>query len=322
MAGVLVVGGLWDGAFDRSLLQAAGAAAPLARSLGVSLMGALIGPNVSAAADAMQCGLEALYIVEGTQFAPYTADAYVRAARAAIEASGASTVVIPHGGVAREWVPQLAARLQAALVMNCCAVSVEDGQLIATKPVNGGSVLAQFDVLGELRIVTVDCGSFECRAPGQTVALTRLEVPVLADAPVKVLSEEVHRDQGGRLKEAKKIVAGGRGIGGPQHWHWIEEVAAVLDASVACSRPVADSGWVPSRHQVGLSGTTVAPDLYIAVGISGAPQHLAGITGAKTVVAINTEAGAEIFKRADWGVVDDYKQVLRGFTERVALLRG
>ena len=143
-----------------------------------------------------------------------------------------------------------------------------------------------------------------------------------ADVQVEVLSEEVQSNQSGRLKEAKKIVAGGRGIGGPEHWHWIEEAAAVLDASVACSRPVADSGWVPSRHQVGLSGTSVAPDLYIAVGISGAPQHLAGITGAKTVVAINTEAGAEIFKRADWGVVDDYKQVLRGFTERVAQLRG
>ena len=322
MAGVLVMGGLCDGAFDRSLLQAATAAAPLASAMGVPLMGALIGPSVSATADAMQCGLEAMYLAEDAQFAPYTADAYVRAARAAIEASGASTVIIPHGGVAREWVPQLAARLQAALVMNCCAVSAEGGQLIATKPVNGGSVLAQFEVLGELRILTIDSGNFEPRPAGQPVTPTRLKVPAQADAQVEVLSEEVQSNQGGRLKEAKKIVAGGRGVGGPEHWHWIEEAAAVLDASVACSRPVADSGWVPSRHQVGLSGTSVAPDLYIAVGISGAPQHLAGITGAKTVVAINTEAGAEIFRRADWGVVDDYKQVLRGFTERVAQLRG
>ncbi len=321
MAGVLVLGGLTDGVFDRSLLQAAGAAAPLASAMGVPLMGALIGPSLSEAAGAMHCGLAALYLAEGTHFAPYTADAYVRAAQAAIETSGASTVVIPHGGVAREWAPILAARLQAALVMNCCAVSVEGGQLLATKPVNGGSVLAQFEVLGDLRIVTVSAGDFEALPPGQAVTPNRLEVGAPPDAPVQVLSEEVQSADGVRLKDAKKIVAGGRGVGGPQHWHRIEETATALGAAVACSRPVADSGWVPSRHQVGLSGTTVTPELYIAVGISGAAQHLAGITGAKTVVAINTEAGAEIFKRADWGVVDDYEQVLKGFNERVAQLR-
>jgi electron transfer flavoprotein alpha subunit len=199
---------------------------------------------------------------------------------------------------------------------------VEDGQLLATKPVNGGSVLAQFEVLGDLRIVTVSAGDFEPLPTGQAVTPSHLEVTALPDAPVQVLSEEVQSAEGVRLKDAKKIVAGGRGVGGPQHWHRIEETAAALGASVACSRPVADSGWVPSRHQVGLSGTTVAPELYIAVGISGAPQHLAGITGAKMVVAINTEAGAEIFKRANWGVVDDYEQVLKGFNERVAQLRG
>ena len=124
------------------------------------------------------------------------------------------------------------------------------------------------------------------------------------------------------LKDAKIVVSGGRGIGGPDNWHYIEEASAALGAAVGCSRPVADSGWVPSSHQVGLSGTSVSPDLYIAVGISGAAQHLAGISAARTVVAINNSAEADIFSRADYGVVGDYREVLPAFIERVKQLRG
>jgi len=322
MAGVLVLGGLGEGAFDRSLLQAAGAAAPLAAALGVPLMGALIGKDAAAAAAAFQCGLAALYLAEGAPYAPYNAPAYVAAAQAAIAASGASIVVVAHGGAAREWVPALAAGLQAGLVMNCCALAIDGEQLVATKPINGGSVLAQFAVRGPLRLVTVRASDFEPLPVGAPVTPLRLDVAAPLDARVEVLSEEVASAAGPRLKDAKLIVAGGRGIGGPQHWHRIEETAALIGAAIGCSRPVADAGWVASSHQVGLSGTTVAPDLYIAVGISGAAQHLAGITAAKTVVAINTEAGADIFKRANWGVVDDYAEVLQGFAERVKQLRG
>jgi electron transfer flavoprotein alpha subunit len=116
-------------------------------------------------------------------------------------------------------------------------------------------------------------------------------------------------------------VAGGRGVGGPENWHYIEEASAALGAAMGCSRPVADSGWVPSSHQVGISGTSVAPDLYIAVGISGAAQHLSGITAARKVVAINNSPDAEIFMRADYGVVGDYREVLPAFVERVKQLR-
>jgi electron transfer flavoprotein alpha subunit len=135
------------------------------------------------------------------------------------------------------------------------------------------------------------------------------------------LDQAAGLDAGPRLKDAKIIVAGGRGVGGKDNWHFIESAAATLGAAVGCSRPVADSGWVPSSHQVGLSGTLVAPDLYVAVGISGAVQHLTGISNAKTVVAINTDREAEIFSRADYGVVGDYKEVLPAFIERIEQLK-
>ena len=321
MAGVLVIGDLGAGGVERALLQAAGAAAPLAAALGVPLVGALIGRDVSAAAADFQCGLAALYLVEGPQYAPYSAPAYIAAAAALIEAVDPGIVVVVHGGAAREWVPALAARWQGGLVMNCCGLAIDATTLIATKPINGGSVLAQFEVVGAPRFVTVRASDFEPLPLGTPVAPQRLAVAAPVDGRVEVLSEEVASSAGPRLKDAKKIIAGGRGIGGPQHWHRIEEAAGLIGAAVACSRPVADSGWVPSSHQVGLSGTTVAPDLYVAIGISGAAQHLAGITAAKTVVAINTEAGADIFKRANWGVVDDYVEVLQGFAERARQLR-
>jgi electron transfer flavoprotein alpha subunit len=116
-------------------------------------------------------------------------------------------------------------------------------------------------------------------------------------------------------------VSGGRGIGGPANWHFIEETAAAIGGAVGCSRPVADSGWVPSSHQVGLSGTSVKPDLYVAVGISGAVQHLAGISNSSTVVAINLDTDADMFTRANYGVVGDFKEVLPGFVERAKQLR-
>ena len=136
--------------------------------------------------------------------------------------------------------------------------------------------------------------------------------------------DEVSGDtgEGLRLQDAKIVVSGGRGLGGPDNWHYIEEAAAQLGAAIGCSRPVVDSGWVNVRHQVGLSGSSVTPDVYIAVGISGAVHHLAGIVAAKTVVAINSDADAQIFLRANFGAVGDFREVLPAFVARLKELRG
>ena len=165
-------------------------------------------------------------------------------------------------------------------------------------------------------------GRFDAHAGddfGQTIAV---DVPVPAPGKVTLIDQvEAAATAGPKLKDAKIIVSGGRGLGGKDNWHFIEETAPALGAAVGCSRPVADSGWVPSSHQVGLSGTCVTPDLYVAVGISGAVQHLAGISAAKTVVAINNDAEADIFTRANYGVVGDCREVLPAFAARVKQLR-
>ncbi len=322
MAGVLVIGALSEGGLSRATLQVAGAAAPLAAALGEPLVGALIGKDLARATDEFQCGLAALYLVEGAHYEPYSADAFMDAAQAVIEASQPTVVLCAQGAPAREWIPRLAARMQAGLVMDCIALAIEDDALMVTKPVNGGGVLARFAVRGTPRFATVRASAFQPRVLEGRAESKRLNVTPPGETRVTVLGEESAAGSGGpRLKDAKIVVSGGRGVGGPDNWHYIEEVSAVLGAAIGCSRPVADSGWIASSHQVGLSGTSVSPDLYIAVGISGAAQHLAGISAAKTVVAINNSADAEIFKRADFGVVDDYREVLPGFVERVKQLR-
>ncbi len=286
-------------------------------------VGALIGRDLERATNEFTCGVSTLYLAQAPHYQPYNAEALIAAARAIIEAASPSVVLFAHGADTRDWVPQLAARIGAGLVMDCTGVATDADSLIVTKPVNGGGVSAEYAIRGH----AAACDAARERVPGCVRRAAReqirLDVPPPPSARVTVLGEQTAPASAGpRLKDAKIVVSGGRGVGGPENWHYIEEASAALGAAVGCSRPVADSGWVPSTHQVGLSGTMVAPDLYIAVGISGAAQHLAGISAARTVVAINNSADADIFFRADYGVVEDYREVLPAFVERVKQLKG
>jgi electron transfer flavoprotein alpha subunit len=161
--------------------------------------------------------------------------------------------------------------------------------------------------------------------PAATSANAKVE-PLPIDIPANervTLIEEIaaQASSGPKLSDAKIVVSGGRGLGSPDNWHYIETAAAAIGGAMGCSRPVADSGWVKSTHQVGLSGSSINAELYLAVGISGAVQHLAGINSSAVVAAINTDAQADIFTRANYGVVGDYKEVLPAFVERVKALR-
>ena len=247
---------------------------------------------------------------------------HVAAAEAAIKACAPTVVLFTHTLATREWVPQLAARLDAGLVMDCTALTIEGDALVATKPVYGGSVLGEFVMRGAPRLATVRLGAFQPQPAASAGEILRIDPPVPGPVRVALMGETTAAVGAGvSLKDAKVVVAGGRGLGAAENWHYIDELAQLLGAAVGCSRPVADSGWVSTSSQVGLSGTCVGADLYIAVGISGAVQHLAGIGAVKTVVAINSDAGAEIFARADLGVVGDYREVLPGFAQRVKALR-
>lgn len=323
MPGVLVFGDVAGGRPTPASLEIATAGAGLAEAYDEPLLGALIGPDLATASEQYRAGFSSLYLVEGRHYHPYTAQTHMAAAEAVIKACSPSVALFTHGLATREWVPRLAARLDTGLVMDCTGLAAEGGDLAVTKPVYGGAVLGEFVVRGTPTMATIRNGVFEPRRaalPGGEVV--RLEVAAPQQEKIAVLEEAAAVAASGlRLQNAKIIVSGGRGVGGPNNWHFIEETAAALGAAIGCSRPVADSGLVPSSCQIGLSGISVKPALYIAVGISGAVQHLAGITAARFVVAINTDTGADIFTRANYGVVGDYREVLPAFIERVKQLQ-
>lgn len=322
MAGILIVGDLAAGQPGSEFFELAGAGAALAQASGEPLIGALIARDDTQVDQDCVPPVQRLYVIRHSEFRHYEAASFVAAARSVLGASSPSIALFAHTLETRDWVPQLAAALDAGLVMDCVALALDGDALIATKPVYGGSVWGEFAVRGLPRLATVRPGVFTPATQGGKPEVVQLTVERIAPNAVTIIDEVAAAASGGvNLKNAKVVVSGGRGIGGAKNWHYIEGAASALNAAVGCSRPVADSGWVPSAYTVGLSGSSVTPDLYIAVGISGAVQHLAGISAAHTVVAINSDADAEIFSRADLGVVGDYKEVLPAFVKRVEQLR-
>jgi electron transfer flavoprotein alpha subunit len=246
-------------------------------------------------------------------------------AERAVRQADPAVVLLGQTLAGRDLAARLAFALETGLVTDCTAVRLEGDRLVATKPVYGGSALAEYVVADSRpQIATLRPRAFEAAQPreGRQAQVVPLELAELESA-VEVLdtAKEV-ATSGPRLKDAKVVVTGGRGLGSPDNWHYIDELAEPLGAAVGATRAVTDAGWVPAGLQVGLTGVTVTPDLYVAVGVSGAVQHIAGCSGARNIVAINRDADANIFKHARYGVVGDWKQILPAFTEKVKELRG
>jgi electron transfer flavoprotein alpha subunit len=323
MPGVIVFGELAGDGLHEASLEALTAGALLSAQLGEPLIGALLGSNARVAGGGFQRGMERVLMCEDEGLRQFDGERFAACAHRLVIQAAARVVLAPHTIQTRDWMPRLAARMDAGLVMDCTAVAADGDALLVTRPIFGGSVLGDFTVRGTSMMATLRSGAF---APAATVvpcAVEAIALPGVSDNGVTVLEEiAVDSGDGVRLQDAKIVVSGGRGVGGPENWHYIEKAAQDLGAAVGCSRPVVDAGWVASHHQVGLSGTSVAPEIYVAVGISGAVHHLAGIAAAHTVVAINTDADAGIFRRADYGAVGDFREVLPAFVTRIRELRG
>ena len=194
-----------------------------------------------------------------------------------------------------------------------------NGRLLATRPTYGGNTEATVVCLGTpavaaLRVQSVDALEPD---PSRTGEATELSVPLEGAARLRTVERVEAATEGVRLEDARVVVSGGRGLGGPEPFAQLDELASLLGGAVGASRAACDAGWAPSSYQVGLTGKTVTPELYFAIGISGASQHLAGCSNARNIVAINKDAGANIFKEARFGVVGDWQKVLPAFVEQL-----
>ncbi|HEY0584128.1 MAG TPA: electron transfer flavoprotein subunit alpha/FixB family protein [Chloroflexota bacterium] len=285
----------------------------------------LAGKNVQGLASSLgQLGVEQVLVAESQKPTPPSPQWLLAAAEAAARQVQPEVILLTHAGGSRDLGAALAYRLDGGIVTDSTALRVEGADLIITKPVFGGSAIAEFAIASTPKVVTLRPRAFEsAEAPtARQAKVEALSVPE-SDGAIEVLEEiREQATTGPRLKDAKVIVSGGRGLGGPDNWKFVEELAQVLGGAVGATRAVTDAGWVPPSLQVGLTGATVAPDLYITIGISGAVQHIAGISGARNVVAINRDADANIFKYARFGVVGDWKQIVPAFTQRLKELRG
>lgn len=249
----------------------------------------------------------------------YTADGFTDALAALIREKQFTIILFPHTYQARDFAPKLATRFERALVSDVTRLRVEDGRIIATRQLFQGKLNAELRPLGEPVFLSLQAGAF---APAAADSLS--VTPLAVSGGARQQPEEKFREaqRAVDLSTAQTIVSVGRGIKEKENLTLIEDLAAALGAEIAASRPICDNGWLPMERQVGSSGQTVAPRLYVAVGLSGAIQHLVGMKGAKTVVAINKDENAPIFEVADYGLCADLFDVLPELTAAIRAARG
>jgi electron transfer flavoprotein alpha subunit len=326
MSGVLLIAEASGEQLAATTAELVAEGSRLAKELGGGPVTVLLaGKNVQGLASSLgQLGAEKVLVAENQRPTPPSPQWLLAAAEQTARQVEPDVILLTHAGGARDLGPSLAYRLDTGIVTDSTALRVDGGALVITKPVFGGSAIAEFSISGTPKVVTLRPRAFES-AESPTAHEAQVEALLVPDEDSRVEVLEEIREQattGPRLKDAKVIISGGRGLGGPENWHFVEELAQILGGAVGATRAVTDAGWVPPSLQVGLTGATVAPDLYITIGISGAVQHIAGISGARNVVAINRDADANIFKYARYGVVGDWKQILPAFTQRLKELRG
>ena len=287
-----------------------------AQQMGGPVTVALAGVNVEGLASELAAAEVAeVLAVEHEALEPYTPDGFVAALAQVVTETRPELVLFPHTYQTRDYAPALAARLGRVLIPDCIGSKVRDGRQVFVRPMFQGKFVA--DVLPEgpaPHFASFQIGAYraDACARGATSAAVRKVAVEIDAAAIRQQPEAPFKEakQAVDLTQAERIVAVGRGIKGQEHLPLAQDLAKALDAELAASRPICDSGWLAMDRQIGSSGQTVAPKLYLAVGISGAIQHLVGMKGARTIVAVNKDADAPIFEVADYGIVGDLFEVV------------
>jgi electron transfer flavoprotein alpha subunit len=314
---ILVIAEQRDGKLNRASWETlaaaqalAGSAADASAPAGGPVKIAILGSSVAALAnDLATAGVAEVLVVEDPALAAYTPDAYTMAIRTIVESVSPTFVLMPHTYQTRDCAPMLAARLRTSLITDVTGISGSGPDATFARPMFQGKLTAQVKPLGGApHIISVQIGAFRADAvqSGSPAPVTAVAVEIDA-AAIRQKAEPPFQEakQSVDLGQAERIVAVGRGIKSQEHIAMAEKLAGAMGAELAASRPICDNGWLPMERQIGSSGQTVAPKLYLALGISGAIQHLVGMKGARTIVAINKDADAPIFEVADYGIVGD-----------------
>ena len=310
-----------NGQIRKPSLEAIGAA----QALGGNVSAALIGADLGALTEqAKTLSVSAIYTASDSRLANYSSRATGRALAEIAKNANADVILVGATGRGKDLAPRVAIRLEAGYVPDVTTFSNEGGEIIATHPVYAGKAQVTVKVSTAKKVYSTRPNLWKAPKDAAASAPSVQSVAVsFADSDFAEQTKELILSQGKLdVAEADIIVSGGRGMRGPENWTLIENLAQAFGAATGASRAVVDAGWRPHSEQVGQTGKTVSPTLYVAVGISGAVQHLAGMSSAKTIVAINKDENAPIFSIVDYGLVGDAFEVLPALTAEINKLRG
>ncbi len=318
--GVFVIAEQSDRAFRKVTFEALSLGKRIAGKLGCDLTVLVPGSGIEdISKELFAYGADRVLAADSTKLEEYMTDAYTNVAAGVIRNEEPEAVILGATTRGREVSARLAARLNGTLAVDCIDVRVEDGNLLATRPMYGGKVHADVILEGTIKFIAIRPNSIEIEKPGGSGDVETIEVDTgntgLLFVEKKLDTEKIE------LTEADVVISGGRGMGSSDY-SILEELAGIMDGAVGASRSAVDEGWRPHCDQVGQAGKVVSPGLYMACGISGAIQHLAGMSSSRTIAAINKDPEAPIFSKADYGIVGDLFEIVPLITEEIRKSKG
>ncbi|MGN6540844.1 MAG: electron transfer flavoprotein subunit alpha/FixB family protein [Ginsengibacter sp.] len=309
-----------DGHIKKSSFESASYGAKLAQDLNASAEGIVLG-NVQDDLPALgKYGLKKIHTVKNDVLNNFDDEVFTHIIAEAAKDTGAKVIIFSNNFNGKSIAPRLSVRLKGGLVTGAVGLPEISHGFIVKKSVFSGKAFANVSIKTEIKIISLNANAYKVSESEGTAEVEELNVQI-PESRVKV--EAVNKVSGEiPLAEAELVVSGGRGLKGPENWGIVTDLAKALGAATSCSRPVSDSDWRPHHEHVGQTGLTIAPNLYFAIGISGAIQHLAGVNRSKTIVVINKDPEAPFFKAADYGIVGDAFEVVPKITEAVKKLKG
>lgn len=309
-----------DGHIKKTSLEALSYGAALAKQTGVPAEGILLGTVTDDLPSLGRHGIKKIHQVPQETLNQLDAEQYVRIITSIVENNKATVLVLSHTNTGRAIAPGLSVKLKAGLVTGATALPDTTNGFLVKKNVFSGKAFCTVSIKTGIKIISLNPNSFPVSNNEGTAEIVKEDITVSAS---RILIKSTSKASGEiPLTEAEIVISGGRGMKGPENWAPIEELARLLHGATACSRPVADSGWRPHHEHVGQTGIAIAPNLYVAIGISGAIQHLAGVNRSKVIVVINKDPEAPFFKSADYGIVGDAFDVLPRLISAVKKLKG
>jgi electron transfer flavoprotein alpha subunit len=306
-----------EGSLKRSAFEVVNKAANLAKELNTIAEAVVVGDTINNLNEISKYGIQKITHLKNSELANYSSSGYTEVISNLAKESDFDILILSNTALGKDLAPHLSIKLDAACVVDCIKISVSGNDIICTRPTYAGKALVDLKLLSNKKVITIRPNVFKAQVTENSNP-PEIVVKDITSANLRSKVTEFKKSEGKLdVSEADIIVSGGRGMKGPENFHLIEELAETLGAAVGASRAVVDAGWRPHSEQVGQTGKTVSPTLYIACGISGAIQHLAGMSSSKFIVAINKDKDAPIFNVADYGITGDLFEILPALTSEI-----